>query len=176
MTTIFNPESLYNFATDNNIQLKGTYETVTEKTIITAICQHADCKEEVSKSCKSFYEKPYCKSCVIKSANAKRKATILKKKGPQKYGDPGIEYVLFNLAPTINGMDSNEWRKDPYGTHMKRSEYGEDTEFGWNIDHIDPQSNGGSDDIDNLQALNTRKNKSLGASKQKKSRHSKCNQ
>ena len=47
--------------------------------------------------------------------------------------------------------------------------------MGWNIDHIYPKQKGGSDDIINLQALQSHINKSKGDNIVKKSRHSKSN-
>ena len=69
------------------------------------------------------------------------------------------------------GKDSDYYRRDPYGNQLYRNSYGKDTPQGWNIDHIKPQSVGGSDNLRNLQALQSNKNKSLGASQKKKSRH-----
>jgi 5-methylcytosine-specific restriction endonuclease McrA len=43
--------------------------------------------------------------------------------------------------------------------------------MGWQIDHIKPQSKGGSHDIKNLHALNSSLNMSKGNTLKKKSRH-----
>lgn len=51
----------------------------------------------------------------------------------------------------IPGWDPAEWRSDCYGGVMHFSEYGQTTEHGWEIDHIDPN---GADSIWNLQPLN----------------------
>ena len=42
--------------------------------------------------------------------------------------------------------------------------YGEHTEMGWEIDHIIPKAKGGTDHINNLQALNTKVNRQKGDS------------
>ncbi len=42
---------------------------------------------------------------------------------------------------------------------------------GWEIDHIKPESKGGSDAVRNLQAMQTKKNRELGDSLRKRSRH-----
>lgn len=55
------------------------------------------------------------------------------------------------------------WRKDECGAWIFRGDYRrKDTEFGWEIDHIIPIQDGGTDDIPNLRPLhweNTERNK-----------------
>lgn len=80
---------------------------------------------------------------------------------------------VWEKAKKIQGKDPNKYRQDPYGNTMFKASYGKDTPMGWNIDHIKPKSKGGSDSLRNLQALNSKVNKSKGNSSKKKSRHSK---
>ncbi len=42
-------------------------------------------------------------------------------------------------------------RDDEKGTHIGKQNYDEEGEFGWTIHYVKPVSNGGTDDIDNLQ-------------------------
>ena len=59
--------------------------------------------------------------------------------------------------------DSNIWRWDICGNVMKYSEHGNTTsENGWEIDHIKPSSEGGSDNLDNLQPLQWENNRRKG--------------
>lgn len=81
----------------------------------------------------------------------------------------------WNNAKTIRGKDSDIHRQDSYGNKMYKTSYGKDSDMGWEVDHIKPQSKGGSDATRNLQALNTSVNRSKGDSLVKKSRHSKNN-
>lgn len=80
---------------------------------------------------------------------------------------------VWDKAATIRGKDPDLYRRDPYGNMMYKPSYGKDSDMGWEIDHIKPESLGGSDNLRNLQALNTRKNRELGDSTKKRSRHSK---
>ena len=55
--------------------------------------------------------------------------------------------MITNFSPDI-------WRRDRYGYVMKYSDHGDrKSKYGWEIDHINPVSNQGQDDLDNLQPL-----------------------
>lgn len=85
------------------------------------------------------------------------------------YGKSECKNAVWNKMPTIKGKSPDIYRKDAYNNILTYNSYGKDTKTGWNIDHIKPKSKGGSDNIRNLQALQTFKNKSLGNTTSKKS-------
>ena len=91
------------------------------------------------------------------------------------YKSADAKEKVWNKATKIDGKDSALYRKDPYGKEIFYNSYGKDSSMGWNIDHITPVQKGGSDDISNLQALQTHINKSKGDTLVKKSRHSNTN-
>lgn len=79
---------------------------------------------------------------------------------------------VWDKAKKIPGKDPALYRKDPYGNIIYKPSYGKCTKMGWQIDHIKPLARGGSNDIRNLQALQSSVNASKGDSLKKKSRHS----
>ena len=82
--------------------------------------------------------------------------------------------TVWHKAQRIRGKDPAKYRKDPYGNVMDYDDYGdEDSDMGWEIDHIKPVARGGSDATRNLQALKTSVNREKGDSLKKRSRHSK---
>ena len=69
---------------------------------------------------------------------------------------------VWERATRVRGKDPKKYRKDPCGNEIYWGSYGKNSPMGWEIDHIRPKSLGGSDRLNNLQALQTRKNRSLG--------------
>jgi 5-methylcytosine-specific restriction endonuclease McrA len=88
-----------------------------------------------------------------------------------KYRDPDCKDKVWNLAKRIPDKNPNIFRQDPYGNQICKNSYGTQGKQSWDIDHIKPQSRGGSDHIRNLQALQSSVNRSKGNSLVKKSRH-----
>ena len=51
---------------------------------------------------------------------------------------------VWNKGKTVGDNPPNVWRKDACGAWIRKSDYGNrDSQYGWEIDHIDP--NGGED-------------------------------
>lgn len=66
---------------------------------------------------------------------------------------------VWNKSTTVHGKCSSKYRQDKFGTVMYKSSYGKNTPNGWEIDHSKPVSKGGTNHINNLQAMNTRNNR-----------------
>lgn len=63
---------------------------------------------------------------------------------------------IWEKGEIVPGYDKNVWRKDQCGAFIKRDMYGDRNDkynYGWEIDHIKPDSKGGKDIISNARPL-----------------------
>ena len=82
-------------------------------------------------------------------------------KNGSSWSEP-TKLAVWKKGTSIDGYDSNIWRRDKCGKAMKYSDHGDrQSKYGWEIDHINPVANGGDDNINNLQPLHWENN--LGA-------------
>lgn len=70
---------------------------------------------------------------------------------------------VFDKGLPIEGIDPLKWREDCCYDTIKFLSFGDrDSRFGWEIDHINPVSNGGGDELQNLQPLHWKNNLEKG--------------
>ena len=68
----------------------------------------------------------------------------------EPFDEATIEAVWQKGAPEPGFLS---FRRDVCGASMQRSKYGKSEQWGWEIDHVKPVSQGGTDDLSNLQPL-----------------------
>ena len=66
---------------------------------------------------------------------------------------------IWEKAKIVDGYDSTRWRKDFAGAWIKKDQYGIQSIYGWEIDHLKPVKLGGRDDISNLNPLHWENNR-----------------
>ena len=67
-----------------------------------------------------------------------------------------LDLIWLKAQKISDDHDANGYRKDSAGAWIKRSMRGDrssETNFGWEVDHIKPKSDGGTNDISNLRPL-----------------------
>lgn len=70
--------------------------------------------------------------------------------------------AIWAKAQIDGNNDANVFRKDVYGTWIAWSQYGQTSQYGWEVDHIVPLSRGGSEALSNLQPLQWENNRRKG--------------
>jgi len=68
--------------------------------------------------------------------------------------------AVWNAMNGANFHPLTDWRYDVCGRLVRWQDYGKTTQYGWEIDHINPVARGGSDDMTNLQGLQWSSNRS----------------
>jgi len=76
--------------------------------------------------------------------------------------DETTKQAVWNKADNFNG--GNEYKYDQCGALVRYDDYGnENSNYGWEIDHINPKSEGGKDIISNFRVLHCKNNASRQA-------------
>jgi len=79
------------------------------------------------------------------------------------YSDDLVQKV-WEKGKVVSNNDPNVWRKDKCDAWMRRGHYGNrNSQYGWEIDHIIPESEGGTDALSNLRPLQWENNASKQA-------------
>ncbi len=77
-----------------------------------------------------------------------------------KFSEEIIQKV-WDKSKTVSGYDSTKWGKDECGAWIGRQNYGDrDSKYGWEIDHIKPESERGTEELSNLRPLQWKNNAS----------------
>ncbi len=77
------------------------------------------------------------------------------------FTDEEIEAV-WKKGRIINKDVADTFRKDAADAWIARDQYGKETDYGWEIDHVYPESLGGDDDLINLRPMHWQNNRSKG--------------
>lgn len=77
--------------------------------------------------------------------------------------DEATKRKVFDKGTPIDGYDASTWRRDICGYAMKYTDHGDtSSEYGWEIDHIEPTAKGGPNTWENLQPLYWETNRKKG--------------
>lgn len=88
---------------------------------------------------------------------------MARKSGTRSDGQPFDEQTIESVWKKGTAEPNYpSFRKDVCGASMQRNKYGKTEQWGWEIDHIKPVSQRGTDDLSNLQPLQWENNRHKG--------------
>ncbi len=75
-----------------------------------------------------------------------------------------IVQKVWEKGSVVSNNDPNVWRQDQCKAWIGRQHYGNrQSQYGWEIDHIKPESEGGGEELSNLRPLQWQNNASKQA-------------
>ena len=72
---------------------------------------------------------------------------------PFKTAKEALITAVWQKGRIVQTHNAAAHRQDICANWMQRDQHGKEDNYGWEIDHINPTANGGSDDLSNLQPL-----------------------
>jgi 5-methylcytosine-specific restriction endonuclease McrA len=69
---------------------------------------------------------------------------------------------VWDKGEQIRGKDPDLYRRDAFGNEIYKPSFGKQGAKSWEVDHIKPVAKGGSDNLQNLQPLQTDANREKG--------------
>ena len=67
---------------------------------------------------------------------------------------------VWDKGKKVDGYDEDRYRKDACDAWMMREKHGEESLYGWQIDHVYPESEGGDEELVNLRPMQWENNQS----------------
>lgn len=80
-------------------------------------------------------------------------------------GEPFSQRIVDEVWNKAQRTSTPGVARDACNATIMRTSYGTTSQFGWEVDHIVPVSQGGTDDLSNLQPLHWRNNRRKGDSR-----------
>jgi 5-methylcytosine-specific restriction endonuclease McrA len=82
--------------------------------------------------------------------------------GPNRGPSQELIDAVWNKGTHIRGQNPDVHRRDVFGNPLYKPSFGKQGEKSWQIDHKKPIAKGGTDDLRNLQPLQTAVNQEKG--------------
>ena len=70
--------------------------------------------------------------------------------------------AIFDKGNKIRGKNPDQYRKDDYGNTIFRQSYGKESPMGWEVDHVHPKAQGGTNNPRNLKPVQSSENSRKG--------------
>ena len=88
---------------------------------------------------------------------------MVRRQGDNGGWDHATLSAVWAKGHRVKGQDSDQWRKDDCAAWIRWEQYGNrNSKRGWEVHHVVPQADGGSDELENLVPLQWENNASTG--------------